>query len=144
MRRRMAGVLLGAISVMAVLAAGCGRDEGARPAVTGASELSLVGTWEGERQRLADGDGYRKGPARLVVTRQIGRTFRGTMRWSTPDGPVREPLVGAFTGRGQLMAGADAEGNYSFALVNRRTLDYCYAEHGRGYRTTCARLSKQR
>jgi hypothetical protein len=42
-----------------------------------------------------------------------------------------------------LVAGSDAEGTYSFKLVDSATLDYCYAEHGQGYRTTCARLQKE-
>jgi hypothetical protein len=40
-------------------------------------------------------------------------------------------------------AGADAEGMYSFKLVDPMTIDYCYAESGAGYRTTCARLQRQ-
>ncbi len=28
-------------------------------------------------------------------------------------------------------------------LVDPVTLDYCYAGHGQGYRTTCARLQKE-
>jgi hypothetical protein len=52
-------------------------------------------------------------------------------------------LVGAFTPGGKLIAGADAEGNYIFSLIDANTLDYCYAEHGEGFRTTCARLTRQ-
>lgn len=135
---------------VAVLAVGCGRDEGSAAGAGQAAahgsggELSLRGTWKGDRQRFAVRDGYRRGPARLVVTRQIGRTFQGVLERSSPDGPVREGLVGAFTPRGDLMAGSDREGSYSFELVNRTTLDYCYTEHGSGYRTTCGRLRKQR
>jgi D-alanyl-D-alanine carboxypeptidase len=64
-------------------------------------------------------------------------------QWSTPEGPLQDDLVGAFTPDGTLVAGSDAEGTYSFKLVDPATLDYCYAEHGQGYRTTCARLQKE-
>jgi hypothetical protein len=58
--------------------------------------------------------------------------------------PADDPdLVGPFTPDGTLVAGSDAEGTYSFQLVDPVTLDYCYAEHGQGYRTTCARLQKE-
>jgi hypothetical protein len=78
------------------------------------------------------------------VTEQTGLTFTGTMSWSTPDGALRDPLVGAFTLGGALMAGGDEEGVYSFKLVNAKTLDYCYVESGNGYRAACARLKKQK
>ncbi len=105
---------------------------------------SLKGTWTGERERIAFTEGYRSGTATLVVTEQRGMTFKGQMAWSTPSGEVREDLVGGVTPGGKLMAGADAEGNYSFLLVDADTLDYCYAEHGAGFRTTCARLIRKR
>jgi hypothetical protein len=104
---------------------------------------SLKGTWTGQRERIAFTEGYRAGTATLVVTEQRGMTFKGQMAWSTPAGEVREDLVGGVTPGGKLMAGADAEGNYSFALVDANTLDYCYAEHGAGFRTTCARLIRK-
>lgn len=109
----------------------------------GADELSLLGTWTGQRERIASTEGYRQGSATLIVTEQTGLTFRGAMRWSTPEGDVQEDLVGAFTPDGTLIAGSDLEGSYSFTLVGPTTLDYCYSEHGEGYRTTCARLEKQ-
>ena len=70
-------------------------------------------------------------------------TFKGFMQWSTPDGPMQDDLVVAFTPEGKLIAGADAGGTYSFTLVDPTTLDYCYAESGDGFRTTCARLVKE-
>lgn len=110
----------------------------------GSGELSLLGKWSGHRERIASNEGYRSGPVTLIVKEQQGRTFQGVMRWSTPDGPRQDPLVGAFTPGGELAAGADAEGTYSFELLDRHTLDYCYTEHGEGYRTTCGRLFKHR
>lgn len=104
---------------------------------------SLTGTWTGYRERISFTEGYRDGTATLVITEQRGMTFKGQMAWSTPSGEVREDLVGAVTPGGKLMAGADAEGNYSFALIDAGTLDYCYAEHGAGFRTTCARLVRK-
>ena len=42
-----------------------------------AQELSLVGTWTGQRERIAKVEGYRDGLATLVITEQKGRTFKG-------------------------------------------------------------------
>jgi hypothetical protein len=65
----------------------------------------------------------------MVVTEQTGWTFKGYMQWSTPEGPLQDDLVEAFTPDG--------------TLVDPVTLDYCYAEHGQGYRPTCALLQKE-
>ncbi len=108
-----------------------------------ADDPSLVGTWSGHRERIASSEGYRNGQATLVVTEQTGLTFQGAMTWTTPEGDMSDPMVGAFTPDGTLISGADAEGTYTFTLVDPMTLDYCYAEHGDGFRTTCARLQKQ-
>jgi hypothetical protein len=86
-------------------------------ATASANDPNLVCSWTGHRERH--------------------------MQWSTPEGPLQDDLVGAFTPDGALVAGSDAEGTYSFKLVDSATLDYCYAEHGQGYRTTCARLQKE-
>jgi hypothetical protein len=112
-------------------------------ATASADDPNLVGSWTGHRERIASTEGYRNGTATLVVTEQAGWTFKGYMQWSTPQGPLQDDLVGAFTPDGTLVAGSDAEGTYSFKLVDPVTLDYCYAEHGQGYRTTCARLQKE-
>ncbi len=131
---------------IALAATSCSDDDassGTDTAPSSSQDVSLLGTWTGHRERIASTEGYREGTATLTVTEQTGLTFKGTMGWSTPQGDVREDLVGAFTPGGSLMAGGDAEGVYSFSLVNPTTLDYCYVEHGEGYRTTCARLEKQ-
>ena len=133
---------------VAVTVSGCSSDDGSSnqsvaPAQSSTEDVSLLGTWTGHRERIASTEGYREGTATLTVTEQTGLTFKGSMGWSTPEGEVREDLVGAFTPGGSLMAGGDAEGVYSFSLVSPQTLDYCYVEHGEGYRTTCARLEKQ-
>ena len=39
--------------------------------------LSLVGTWTGQRERMAKVEGYRDGLATLVITEQKGRAFKG-------------------------------------------------------------------
>jgi hypothetical protein len=108
-----------------------------------AGKLALKGTWTGHRERISSDTGYRNGTTTLRVTRQTGLTLKGTMTWSTPEGPITEPLIGAYTPRGHLMSGADRSGTYTFSRVNRRTLDYCYVEHEDGYRTNCGRLRKQ-
>ena len=107
------------------------------------AEVSMIGTWTGHREGLASTYGYRNGPATLMVTEASGLTFTGTMSVSLPDGDVLDPLVGAFTPGGALMAGGDQEGVYSFERVNATTLDYCYVESGDSYLTACGRLKKQ-
>ncbi len=113
-------------------------------AKTSSPKFSIMGTWTGHRERLARDDGFLNGTATLTVTDASGLTFTGTMSVSTPDGDLSDPLVGAFTPGGALMAGGDQEGVYSFALVNAKTLDYCYVESGDRYLAACGRLKKQK
>ncbi len=107
-------------------------------------KLSLVGTWSGQRERMAKVEGHRAGLATLVITEQTGRTFKGHLHRSNKEGDVKEELWGAFTPGGRLMVGSDEEGHYWFTLVNNNTLDYCYSEAGASARTTCARLTRQK
>ena len=107
-------------------------------------EVSLVGTWTGQRERIAKVEGYRGGVATLVVTEQKGRAFKGHLHRANADGDVKEEFWGAFTPGARLMAGADDEGVYSFMLINRNTLDYCYVESGAAARAVCARLVRKR
>lgn len=107
-------------------------------------KLSLVGTWSGERERMAKVEGHREGRATLVITEQKGRTFKGHLVRANKEGEVKEELWGAFTPGGRLMVGSDEEGYYWFTLVNDNTLDYCYSEAGAAARTTCARLTRQK
>ena len=109
-----------------------------------AAEPSLVGTWVGERDRIAKVEGRRGGLATLVVTEQMGRTFKGHLKRSNPTGDEDEPLWGAFTPGGKLIMGSDDEGYYLFSLLDRNTLDYCYSEAGNSPRTVCARLKRER
>ena len=108
------------------------------------AEVSLVGTWVGERDRIARVEGRRGGQATLVVTQQEGRTFSGHLKRSNPTGDVAEPLWGAFSPDGKLIMGSDDEGTYIFSLIDPNTLDYCYSETGASPRTVCARLIRQR
>ncbi len=105
---------------------------------------SLVGTWSGQRERMAKVEGYKEGPATLVITEQKGRAFKGYLTRANKEGDVKEELWGAFTPGGKLMVGSDDEGYYWFTLVNKTTLDYCYSEAGANARTTCARLVRKR
>lgn len=107
-------------------------------------DLSLVGTWTGQRERMAKDEGYRDGLATLVITEQKGRAFKGYLSRTNKDGDVKEELWGAFTPNGHLMVGSDEEGFYWFTLVNVDTLDYCYSEAGKSARTTCARVMRQK
>jgi hypothetical protein len=107
-------------------------------------EVSLVGTWTGERDRSAMVEGYRSGPATLVVTEQKGRAFKGYLARTNAEGDEKEDLWGAFTPGARLIAGADEEGVYSFMLIDENTLDYCYVEAGKAPRAVCARLLRKR
>ena len=105
---------------------------------------SLVGTWSGQRDRIAKVEGRRGGLATLVITEQQGNTFVGHLKRSNPTGDEDEPLRGAFTPGGQLIMGSDEEGTYIFRLIDENTLDYCYSESGPSARSVCARLARQR
>jgi len=115
----------------------------ATPALS-ADEPSLVGTWTGQRDRIAKIEGRRGGLATLVITEQQGFTFKGHLKRSNPNGDEDEPLWGAFTPGARLMMGSDDEGTYIFSLIDPNTLDYCYSETGASPRTVCARLTRQR
>src|SRR6266702_7696506 len=93
-----------------------------------ADEPALVGTWTGQRDRIAKSEGRRGGLATLVITEQQGNTFVGRLKRSNPTGDEEEPLWGAFTPGGKLMMGSDDEGFYIFNLIDQNTLDYCYSE----------------
>ena len=110
--------------------------------VFGADTVSLVGTWTGQRDRIAKTEGRRGGLATLTITEQ-GNTFAGRLKRSNPTGDEEEPLWGAFTPGAKLMMGSDDEGTYIFNLIDQNTLDYCYSETGASPRTTCARLKRQ-
>jgi hypothetical protein len=135
-------------AAVATTAAGCASQDGATAEGTqsagAAATPSLKGTWSGQRERMRAKEGYATGGATLRITAQTNRTFRGTLTRSGPGGDVTEPLVGAFTPGAALMSGTDREGTYSFRLIGRRTLDYCYQQTGSDFRITCARLTKQR
>jgi hypothetical protein len=92
-----------------------------------ADSPSLVGTWTGQRDRIAKVEGRRGGLATLVITEQQGNTFAGHLKRSNATGEEDEPLWGAFTPGGRLMMGSDDEGFYIFSL-----------------RTVCATLTRQR
>jgi hypothetical protein len=129
-----------ALALLAILLPGL--PAAAQPAPK--EKLSLVGTWTGQRERMAKVEGYRDGLATLVITEQKGRAFKGHLVRANKEGDVKEELWGAFTPGGKLIVGSDEEGYYWFTLVNNNTLDYCYAEAGAGARTTCARLTRKR
>jgi hypothetical protein len=112
--------------------------------VLGQESVSLVGTWTGQRDRIAKVEGRRGGLATLVITEQQGNTFVGRLKRANPTGDEEEPLWGAFTPGYMLMMGSDDEGTYAFRLIDQNTLDYCYSEAGRSPRTVCARLVRQR
>jgi hypothetical protein len=111
--------------------------------VLSADSVSLVGTWTGQRDRIAKVEGRRGGLATLVITEQQGNTFVGRLKRSNPTGDEDEPLWGAFTPGGKLMMGSDDEGTYIFSLIDQNTLDYCYSETGSSPRSVCARLTRQ-
>jgi hypothetical protein len=108
-----------------------------------AEEVSLVGTWSGQRERIRQAEGWKDGLATLVITEQKGRTFTGHLIRANPSGDQTEPLWGAFTPGGRLMVAADEEGNYSFELVDPNTLDWCYVESKPSAAAVCARVTRQ-
>jgi hypothetical protein len=114
----------------------------ATPALS-AEAPSLVGTWSGQRDRIAKVEGRRGGLATLIITEQQGNTFKGHLKRSNSTGDEDEQLWGAFTPGGHLIMGSDEEGTYIFSLVDQNTLDYCYSETGPAPRSVCARLSRQ-
>jgi len=105
--------------------------------------VSLVGTWTGQRDRIAKVEGRRGGLATLLITEQQGNTFLGRLKRSNATGDEEEPLWGAFTPGAKLMMGADEEGTYIFSLIDQNTLDYCYSEAGASARAVCARLTRR-
>ena len=111
--------------------------------VLSADSVSFVGTWVGQRDRIAKVEGHRGGLATLVITDQQGNTFSGHLKRSNATGDEDEPLWGAFTTGGNLIMGSDEEGTYIFQLVDTNTLDYCYSETGASPRSVCARLTRQ-
>jgi hypothetical protein len=111
--------------------------------VLGADSVSLVGTWTGQRDRIAKVEGRRGGLATLVITEQQGNTFVGRLKRSNTTGDEDEALWGAFTPGARLMMGSDEEGTYIFDLVDQNTLDYCYSETGASPRSVCARLTRR-
>jgi hypothetical protein len=129
----MKAVLYSAIFAMFVATPGLSQDA-----------VSLVGTWVGQRDRIAKVEGRRGGLATLVITEQQGNTFSGRLKRSNATGDEEEPLWGAFTPGARLMMGSDDEGTYIFTLLDQNTLDYCYSETGPSPRTVCARLLRQR
>ena len=112
--------------------------------VFGADSVSLLGTWAGQRERIAKVEGRRGGLATLVITEQQGNTFVGRLKRSNASGDEEELLWGAFTPDGRLIMGSDEEGTYIFNLVDQNTLDYCYSESGSSPRSVFARLTRQR
>jgi hypothetical protein len=111
--------------------------------ILGAESVSLVGTWVGNRQRIAKVEGKRDGLATLVITEQQNGTFAGRLKRSNPTGDEEEPLWGAYTPGARLIMGSDEEGTYIFGLIDQNTLDYCYSETGSKPRSVCARLIRQ-
>jgi hypothetical protein len=54
--------------------------------VLGADSVSLVGTWTGQRDRIAKDEGRRGGLATLVISEQQGNTFSGRLKRSNASG----------------------------------------------------------
>ena len=58
--------------------------------VCGQESVSLVGTWTGQRDRIAKVEGRRGGLATLVITEQQGNTFVARLKRSNPTGDEEE------------------------------------------------------
>ncbi|MFE5539633.1 hypothetical protein ACFQ78_28335 [Streptomyces sp. NPDC056519] len=111
----------------------------------GGAGHSLLGTWEGERQVISSATGFFEGPVALEVTEQHDRTFKGVTQYVTSGGVrVKKTVVGAFTPERKVMAGSNDEGVYTFDLVRRDVLEYCYVEHGGDASvTSCGQLVRR-
>ncbi len=82
------------------------------------ADISLVGTWTGQRDRVPRSKDDAADLRPLVITEQQGNTFTGRLKRSNASGDVDEALWGAFTPGGKLMMGSDEEGTYIFSLIN--------------------------
>jgi hypothetical protein len=73
---------------------------------------------------------------RLVTVRAgaVALCALSPMATASADDPN---LVGSWTGHRERIASTEGYRN------GTATLDNCYAEHGQGYRATCARLQKE-
>jgi hypothetical protein len=138
-KRNMKTLLYSAVVAVLISTPALSADD-----VSLAGSVSLIGTWAGERDRIAKVEGRRGGRATLVITEQKGNTFVGHLKRSNATGDEDEPLWGAFTPGGKLMIGSDEEGTYIFSLMDQNTLDYCYSETGSSPRSVCPRLMRQR
>ena len=111
--------------------------------ILAAESVSLVGTWVGNRHRIAKVEGKRDGLATLVITEQQNGTFAGRLKRANETGDEEEPLWGAYTPGARLIMGSDEEGTYIFGLIDRNTLDYCYSKAGAQARSVCAQLVRE-
>ena len=111
--------------------------------VLGANSVSLVGTWTGQRDRIAKVEGRRGGLATLVITEQQGNTFVGRLKRSNATGDEDEALWGAFTPGARLMIESTRKERISLISLDQNTLDYCYSETGASPRSVCARLTRR-
>lgn len=105
--------------------------------------VSLVGTWKGPRERIHSTQEYRADTTTVVITEQKGMTFRGEVRWTSPEGEQSEPFVGAFPTSGKIGVTAGADGTAIYELVNPTTINFCYTEVGSEFLTVCGHLTKQ-
>lgn len=144
---RRAALLCGC--VMALIAIGCGDDDSDDEADASATQdsdtvedVSLEGSWTGERSRVHHEEGTMEGDVTMDVEEQDGLTFTGTVTWSSPEGDMSGPMVGSMTPDGALMAGAAEDGMLTFEMVDAETLDYCYVEMGEEQQAVCGRLDK--
>jgi hypothetical protein len=106
-----------------------------------AQDVSLVGTWIGQRDRIAKVEGRRGGLATLVITEQQGNTFAGRLKRSNTTGDEEEPLWGAFTPGGKLMMGTDDEGGPICSASSTRTRSIIATPRPGVRRERCARGS---
>jgi hypothetical protein len=107
--------------------------------VFGAGSVSLVGTWTGQRDRIAKVEGRRGGLATLVITEQQGNTFVGRLKRSNASGDEEEPLWGAFHAGRQVDHGIGRERNLH---LQSRQSEYARLLLQRDGRFTALRVRK--
>lgn len=107
--------------------------------------VSLVGTWSGPGEGVSIQEGWRDGPAKIVVEEQKGRAFKAKVVYQKADGSVGEAdLLGAVAPDGKTIVMVQDDGHLIANLQSPDVLDICYLETGDDAMAVCSRLDRQK
>lgn len=107
--------------------------------------VSLVGTWSGNGEGVSLTEGWRAGPAKIVVSEQKGRAFKGQVVYEKADGSEgASDLLGAIAPDGKSVVMAQDDGQLTATLQSSDILDICYLETGADAMAVCTRLDRQK